>query len=229
MHGRRDNAKGIRLVAFDLDGTLVDSHATIIATMIAAFESRGRPPPPANAVRHIIGLPLDASVARLLPPDARDPAEIAAIGGHYRTVYGATTARSDHIDPLFPGVREVLDILDAAGAVCGVVTSKSRRGLTRVLDRHGLGARFVTLQTADDGPCKPNPFLLERAMATAGAPATNTVMIGDTTYDIEMARNAGVEAIGVSWGAHDPQALRDAGARVVLERFEELPHNLGMT
>ena len=217
----------IRLVAFDFDGTLVDSHATIVAAMIEAFEGHGRLPPAAAAVRDIIGLPLDASVMRLLPPGSDDQAEIAAIGGRYRSAYAAKTTEPGHIDPLFPGVREVLDLLDAHGTAYGVVTSKSRRGLTRALAQHGLGARFVTLQTADDGPCKPHPFLLERAMATAGAAPTSTVMIGDTTYDVEMARNAGVEAIGVAWGAHEPGALRAAGARAVLGRLEELPSHLG--
>ena len=228
MHGGPQSAD-IRFVAFDFDGTLVDSHATIIAAMIAAFEAHGRPAPPAAAVRDIIGLPLDASVARLLPPGTQDAVDIVAIGGGYRTAYGARTARPDHIDALFPGVREVLDFLDSAGVVSGIVTSKSRRGLERVLDRHDLRSRFVTLQTADDGPCKPHPFLLERAMEQAGASPAHTVMVGDTTYDIEMARHAGVDAIGVSWGAHDATALRGAGARTVLGRLEDLPNDLGMT
>lgn len=229
MHGGPDCAEGMRLVAFDFDGTLVDSHATIVAAMIEAFDGHGRAPPAAAAVRDIIGLPLDASVTRLLPPGAHDQAEIAAIGGRYRTAYTARTARPGHIDPLFPGVREILDLLDAHGMLYGIVTSKSRGGLARALAKHHLDTRFVTLQTADDGPCKPHPFLLERAMAAAGASAAGTVMIGDTTYDIEMAGNAGVDAIGVAWGAHEREALRAAGARCVLEGLEELPIRLGLT
>ena len=229
MRGGPDNAEGVRLVAFDFDGTLIDSHATIVAAMIEAFAGRGWPAPAATDVRDIIGLPLDAAVARLLPADTRDRAEIDAIGVRYKSAYAAKTARSDHIDPLFPGVRDILDLLDGAGILLGIVTSKSRRGLARALASHALAARFVTLQTVDDGPGKPNPFLLERAMAEAGALAASTVMIGDTTYDIETARNAGVDAIGVAWGAHRPEALRAAGARTVVQRFEELPFSLRLT
>ena len=223
------SGEGIALVAFDFDGTLVDSHATIVAAMIEAFERHGREPPSAPAVRDIIGLPLDASIARLLPGAARNDAEIVAIGGHYRTAYTEMVARPDHLDPLFPGVRETLDRLDAFGVVSGIVTSKSRRGLARALAVHDLAARFVTLQTTDDGPGKPDPYLLDRAMTEAGALPANTVMVGDTTYDIETARNAGVEAIGVSWGAHAPDALRAAGARTVLGRFDELAPSLRIT
>jgi phosphoglycolate phosphatase len=229
MDGGPDSAENLRLVAFDFDGTLVDSHATIVAAMIEAFEGRGRAAPAAPAVRDIIGLPLGPAVARLLPPGAPDQAEIAAIGDNYRTAYAALTARRDHVDPLFCGVREVLDLLDAAEILSGIVTSKSRRGLVRALASHDLVDRFVTLQTVDDGPGKPHPFLLERAMAEAGASPESTLMIGDTTYDIETARNAGVEAIGVAWGAHQPAALRAAGARTVLARFDELASNLGIT
>ena len=221
-------AEDIRLVAFDFDGTLVDSHASIVAAMIEAFERRGREPPSAAAVRDIIGLPLEAAIAQLLPGAARDEAEIVTICGHYRTAYAAKTARPDHLDPLFPGVRETLDHLDASGILSAIVTSKSRRGLAQALGSHGLAARFATLQTADDGPGKPNPTLLERAMAEAGSSPASTVMIGDTTYDMETARNAGVEAIGVSWGAHAPEALRAAGARTVLGRLDELPPILGL-
>ena len=229
MHGGPEKVTSVRFVAFDFDGTLVDSHATIVAAMMEAFEGCGRPAPAAKAVRDIIGLPLEPAIARLLPAGAEDPVEISAIGGHYRTAYKAKTSRPDHIDPLFPGVSAILDTLDAAGTSCGIVTSKSRRGLTRALALHALEARFVTLQTADDGPGKPHPFLLERAMAEAGALPATTLMIGDTTYDIETARSAGADAIGVAWGAHEPEALRAAGARTVLEHIGELPAVLGLT
>jgi phosphoglycolate phosphatase len=103
-----------------------------------------------------------------------------------------------------------------------VATGKSRRGLDATLARHGLEGRFMALKTADDGPGKPNPHMLLDAMAETGVTPDSTVMIGDTVFDIEMASNAQVRSIGVSWGYHDPDELRAAGAAGVIDEFGEL-------
>ena len=114
---------------------------------------------------------------------------------------------------------EVLDRLDEAGVLLGVATGKSRRGLEATLDRHGLLERFVNLKTSDDGPGKPNPTILQDAMREVGAERENTIMIGDTVYDISMAVNAQVKPIGVNWGYHATQELEAAGAAAILDRF----------
>ena len=123
----------------------------------------------------------------------------------------------------FPGAHEVLDQLEAEGYLLGVVTSRSGHRLHELLDEQGLGDRFQIFRTADMGPGKPNPYLLLDAMSELGVDAKRTVMIGDTTFDVLMAVNAGTEAIGVSWGVHERHELDAAGAHRVIEAFHELP------
>ena len=125
-------------------------------------------------------------------------------------------------EPLYDGMAALIERLAEAGWLLGVATGKSDRGLHACLDTHGIKHRFVTLQTADRHPSKPHPAMLEEALAEAGAEAANAVMIGDTTFDIEMARNAGVRAIGVAWGYHEPRELLEAGAIAVAETMDEL-------
>src|SRR3989304_4980803 len=125
---------------------------------------------------------------------------------------GAARRRPGHREPLFPGVREALHVLSRRDNVLiGMATGKSRRGVDAVLAREGLRPFFATIQTADTHPSKPHPSMILAAMAEAGSEARGTVMIGDTTYDIEMARQAGVGAIGVGWGGHSGPALGAAG------------------
>jgi phosphoglycolate phosphatase len=126
------------------------------------------------------------------------------------------------LEPLFPGTREILDMLDRTGHLLGVATGKSRSGLLQVLDHHGLTARFVSFQTADRHPSKPHPSMLQEAMRETGSEPSETLMVGDTSFDMEMARAAGARAIGVGWGYHPPELLEAAGAERILERFDEL-------
>ncbi len=104
----------------------------------------------------------------------------------------------------------------------GIATGKARRGLIGSLERHDLSGHFVTLKTADDGPGKPHPGILEGAMAEVGVGATETVMVGDTVFDIQMARNAQTRSLGVSWGYHEADELAAAGAARVIDSFEDL-------
>lgn len=211
----------LRLAVFDCDGTLVDSQHVIVASMHAAFASEGLPLPDAEAVRRLVGLPLAEIVARLAR--AEDGARHARLVDAYRESFFALRQRPDHYEPMFEGCLEALDAIEAAGWLLGIATGKTRRGLDAVLERHGLGARFVTLQTGDVGPGKPHPAMLERALAEVGAAAPDCVMIGDTTFDMEMARSAGVAGIAVSWGYHPVAELMAAGAIALVERYDQLP------
>jgi phosphoglycolate phosphatase len=210
----------VRLIVFDCDGTIVDSAATIVGSMAAAFTENGLVPPDPSDVRRIIGLSLPEAVSQLMTElPAR---EVGRVVASYKEAFAAAHACPDDRDPLFPGVLAAFDALDEAGYLLGVATGKSRRGLERVLAEHGLHRRFATLRTADDAPGKPHPAMLEQAMAEAGAGPRETALIGDTTFDIEMARNARATAIGVSWGYHEPDELRRAGAMRVIDSFDGL-------
>ena len=132
----------------------------------------------------------------------------------------------ESIDPLFPGVVPALDKLENDGWILGIATGKSRRGLMSVLEGNELTGRFMTMQTADDNPGKPHPAMLLRAAAAVGVPLERVVMIGDTAYDMEMAKAAKTMSVGVSWGYHTLDDLKNAGADVILDSFDELPDTL---
>jgi phosphoglycolate phosphatase len=211
----------LRLAVFDLDGTLVDSQHVIVGCMTEAFTGEGLPVPAADAIRRIIGLPLEECVARLAPEETA--ARCARLVEAYKAAFFACRQRPDHDEPLFLGALEALAALEAEGWLLGIATGKAMRGLKAVLERHDLGRRFVTLQTADMNPGKPHPAMLEKAMAETGVPRGATVMIGDTTFDMLMARSARVHAIGVEWGNHPPDELREAGAHALVGTYAELP------
>jgi phosphoglycolate phosphatase len=211
----------LRLVVFDCDGTLVDSQNVIVACMLQAYAMHGLKAPEAAAIRRVIGLPLLECVAQLSPEHAED--RHLLLTQAYKDAFFASRQRPDHNEPLFNGALAALDRLETQGYLLGIATGKARRGLNAVLDRHDLGRRFVTLQTSDHGPGKPHPAMLERAMAETGARPEDVIMIGDTSYDMLMARSAGVHAIGVSWGYHPAEELRAAGAHTVITSFDELP------
>ncbi len=210
-----------RLAVFDCDGTLLDSQHMIVAAMGAAFAGHGLAVPEAGAVRRVVGLSLIEAVAELAA--SLDGAFHIQIAETYKREFAGLRQRDEHDEPLYPGAREAIAALAGDGFVLGVATGKSRRGLRSALERHGLTDRFVTLQTADDGPSKPHPEMLRKAMAEAGAAAADTVMIGDTTFDMAMARNAGCGGIGVAWGYHPAEDLLAAGADVLVNSFSELP------
>lgn len=211
----------LRLVVFDCDGTLVDSQNGIVASMTAAFESLGLPVPERGRILSIVGLSLHEAMARLADPG--DAAAIPDLVRRYKSGFAALRAGTDHAEPLYDGVLEAIERLAARDEVLlGIATGKSQRGVARLLERHGLTGRFATIQTADDAPSKPHPAMLIQAMRFTGAAPQETVMIGDTTFDMEMARNARVHGVGVGWGYHPGKALRRAGARSVLDHVSEL-------
>ena len=211
----------IRLAVFDCDGTLVDGQHAITAAMRDAFEGAGMQPPEPAAVRRIVGLPLEDAVARLSLDS--DSALCDKIARGYKQAFQKMRENGGYHEPLFPGALSTLDRLRDEGFMLGVATGKSRQGLRITLERHGLLQHFSTLKTSDDGPGKPSPHMLLSAMSDIGAEPEVTVMIGDTVFDVEMAKSAGVAAIGVGWGYHEKDELRMAGVAALAESFEELP------
>ena len=211
-----------RLAVFDCDGTLVDSQANICRAMEACFAEYRLDPPERDAIRRIVGLSLVPAIALLHPTG--ETGRHAEMADAYKRAF--RTMRSDRSldpEPLFDGVAEAIEALYEAGWKLGVATGKSDRGLGHILDHHGLTHRFVTLQTADRHPSKPHPAMLEAAMAEAGATPATTAMIGDTSFDIEMAVAAGAHAVGVAWGYHAAGELHAAGARDVAGHARDLP------
>jgi phosphoglycolate phosphatase len=208
-----------RLIVFDCDGTLVDSQQLIVDAAGQALLVHDLAPLSANAIRAVIGLSLDLAFMKLVPGvDAR---MLVSLVETYRTAWRRLRAQGVR-EPLFPRAKEVLGILDGRGHLLGVATGKSRAGLLDVLDHHGLSALFVSLQTADRHPSKPHPGMLEAAMRETGSDPEETLMVGDTSFDMEMARAAGARAIGVAWGYHPSALLEAAGAETILHGFDQL-------
>ncbi|KQM76456.1 haloacid dehalogenase [Sphingomonas sp. Leaf22] len=211
-----------RLAVFDCDGTLADGQANICTAMALAFADAGLAPPDPREVRRIVGLSLPQAVARLVPYRSSD-LHAAVAEGYKRHFRAMRTDGRLQEEPLFPGIAETLVTLLDGGWQLGVATGKSDRGLRLLLAHHRIDQYFVTLQTADRHPSKPHPAMLQAAMAEVGAAPATTVMIGDTGYDMAMARTAGVRAIGVEWGYHPPHELTVAGADRLCDDASLLP------
>lgn len=212
------------LVIFDVDGTLIDSQDFIVGAMVQAFAEMGRSAPPRADILAITGLSLPQALARLAPDlDARAIEETAA---HHKASFIRQREETggEANSPLYPGARDAIEALHAWPEILlGVATGKARRGLDHAFRSHDLDRFFVTRQTADNHPSKPHPAMIEAALAETGVHPTRAVMVGDTSYDIEMAVAAGIRAIGVGWGYHAPSTLMEAGAVGVIGHFSELP------
>lgn len=211
----------LKLLVLDCDGTLVDSQTGIIEIMQTAFAENGVARPAPDKILHVVGLELLESIGLLAP--TLGPAIHEKILASYRQFSTKRRDEGNWLDPLYPGAVEAMTGLSDAGWLMGVATGKSRVGLNRVLADHQIDQHFCTLQTSDVAAGKPSPDMLHRALAESGADANRAVMVGDTTYDMEMAVNANIHAIGVGWGYHDREALTSAGANLVIERFDQLP------
>ncbi|MGB3721855.1 MAG: HAD-IA family hydrolase [Pacificimonas sp.] len=211
----------IKLAVFDCDGTLLDSQANIVAAMDACFHQNAMTPPPANTTRRIVGLSLPEAMAQLLP-DA-DSGFHGKLAEDYKRCYQDMRARRTlALEPLYDGTLDAMARLEAAGWLLAVATGKSDRGLNHALEHHGIHGRFISLQTADRHPSKPHPSMLHQAMRDAGAEPEDTVMIGDTVFDMALAANANVRALGVAWGYHAPEELTEAGAEIVADDYAAL-------
>jgi len=214
------NGSRLRLAVFDLDGTLLDSAHAIVEGVRACWEACGFPEPDPALVRRVIGLPWEDSIRTLLPGSGAE--EVARVKAYHDEVASGLRPRPPRDQALFPGAAETLAAFEDAGYLMAIITSRSHGRLVEILDGHGIARHFVSLRTVDHGPGKPAPDLMYQTLGETGAEARDTVMIGDTTFDILMARNAGTAAIGVSWGVHEAGELESAGAHHVADAFDEL-------
>lgn len=213
----------LRLVIFDVDGTLVDSQAHIVAAMGAAFAGEGLEAPPREHVLAIVGLSLPVAMARLAA--SQDAGVQARLVEGYKEAFARLRmADGAALSPLYPGAREALGWLARQDEVLlGIATGKSRRGMNHLFDLHGVRPLFQTVQVADDHPSKPHPAMVAACLSETGVDSEHAVILGDTVFDMEMGRAAGIDCLGVEWGYHPAADLADAGARAVLRDFGELP------
>ena len=212
----------LKLAVFDVDGTLVDSQAHIMAAMSLAFSNLGFDVPTREAVLSLVGLSLHVMMPRLAPQADQEVHGALVQGYKDAFVQLRGESRVGETMPLFPAALETLAELRAQpNLLLGVATGKSRRGLDKVLESHGLTKTFVTEHVADHHPSKPHPSMLQACLSDTGVAAERAVMIGDTAYDMEMAKAAGLYAVGVSWGYHDRDQL--AQADVIIDKFQDLP------
>lgn len=211
----------MKLIVFDCDGTLIDSQHLIVEAMGAAFASQGLPAPDRAAVLRHVGLSLAEAMSSLT--GSANEALTGALAASYRSAFAAQRERHGFAEPMYPGARDaVLALASRADVLLGIATGKSRRGVDFFLAREGLNGAFATIQTADDAPSKPHPAMLLQAIGETGAKPEAAIMIGDSSYDMAMARAAGVTAIGVAWGYHAPPALIEAGAAAIADDFAHL-------
>jgi len=210
----------VRLVVFDVDGTLVDSRRSIQASSDAAFRHLGRTPPPYDAVRQTIGLSLAEGLAQLAPDLTAE--ELSELLAFYRSYFSELHQDPEWRDPLYEGAADLLETLKADGWKIAMATGQSRRGVERALRVHAWADIFDSTHCADDGPGKPHPSMLLEAMRALGADPSRTVMVGDTAHDIRMARAAQVTSVGVTWGFHTRDEIEAAQADVICETFEAL-------
>ncbi len=216
----------MKLIIFDVDGTLIDSQAVIIAAMRRAFEKADEAIPSDNDIRGIIGLSLEVAIATLLPEGGEPKQHM--IAQFYRDTFIAMRAEDggESRSKLFPGTRNMLETLKGIDSyLLGVATGKARRGLDHVYESHGIGQYFVTHQTADGHPSKPHPSMLEQALNETGCDARDAVIIGDTEFDMQMGRSAGFTTIGVNWGYHSVSRISPY-ADHILEDYDALPELL---
>jgi len=213
---RDASARAYKLIVFDWDGTLSDSTTMIARSLQAALRDMGEPVPDEASARFVIGLGLVDALRTVAPglPAARH----RELSAHYRKHY---LAAEDTI-PLFAGAADLLAELEAAGYFIAVATGKSRGGLDRALEQNGLAGRFHATRCADEGRPKPHPDMLEHLMDVMGVLPRETLMIGDTTHDLELARNAGADAVAVAYGAHDLDGLARLAPRALVHSVAEL-------
>lgn len=205
------------LIVFDWDGTLMDSEAKIVGCMQAAAVDVGIPDPGTEAIRDIIGLGLSEAM-QVLFPEQTTIRRAELVEGYRRHFLEFDTTET----PLFPGVRQGLTKLAEHGYLLAIATGKARRGLNRVLDDTGMRHLFTSSRCADEAFSKPHPKMLDDILDETGIDAGRTLMVGDTVYDMEMARNAQVAGLAVSYGVHARERLLNCGALACLDSFPEV-------
>ena len=217
----------LRLAIWDMDGTIVDSRDVIQRAMTRAFQMTGLTPPDYEETRKIVGLGLAEACQILAPPDI-SPERLDHLVESYRGAFRALRIEPGFHEPLYDGAIETLEALRDDGWLIGMATGKSRAGIRSLFDTHALEHFFDTIWCADDGPGKPHPFMVERAMYTMGVEPGSALMIGDAIHDIAMGRNAGVRTYGVSWGFGAAHELEAAGADEIHYDFDTLRTSLSV-
>lgn len=208
------------LAIFDVDGTLVDSRALIHRAAVESAEGIGMAPPTYDAVRQIVGLSL-APALKQLAPHLTD-AEHAEFVAGFQAAFQRFHAVPGFKEPLYDGAEATLRRLKRDGWIIAMATGNSRRGVERILNLHGWDEVFDTTWCADDGPGKPHPNMITKALEATSALPAHAIMIGDTSHDMKMAVNAGVYPLGVDWGFHTAAEILESGAKAVVGTFDEL-------
>lgn len=212
----------MKLVLFDVDGTLLDSQHLIHACLVETFKGMGRPPLPRAEMLSIVGLSLVPAIQRLFG-DGTGAGDIEKAAGFYREAFLARVNDPAFAPPLFPGAAEaVAELRQRHDVILGLATGKSRRGVDRILESFGWEGLFATIQTADTAPSKPHPGMIVQGAGEVGLRPEDAIMIGDTSFDILMGRSAGAHTIGVSWGNHPVADLAEAGADHIIDDFAQL-------
>ena len=211
-----------QLLIFDWDGTLADSIGRIVQAMIEASVTFGYAPRDELAIKGIIGLGLPEAIRSLYPHISDD--ELVAFRQCYAQSYMVLDVEPS---PLFPGVVESLEAFRRQGYKLAVATGKARRGLDRVLGAHGWQDYFDITRAADESASKPHPLMLEQILDHCGVAARQALMVGDSSFDLQMANNAGMDSVAVGYGALDLGALQAYRPRLAIERFSELQTWLG--
>ena len=214
--------KPLRLALFDCDGTLVDSVFAIQRAMVQVFEKFSYKEPDLDETKLVIGLSLDRAIARLLDRPVDD--EILEMVTAYKQIFAKNRGDISFTEPLFPGILEMLTTLEHKDDVLlGIVTGKSRLGIDKILEAYKLHC-FITIKTADECPSKPDPTMVIESSKQTGVFPENTYVIGDSIFDMQMAKLAHAKAIGVFWGYNTPEALKEAGAdKLVREPKDIIP------
>lgn len=211
-----------RLLIFDWDGTLADSIGRIVQAMVEASLSFGYAPRDEFAIKGIIGLGLPEAIRSLYPQIDDD--ELLVFRQCYAQSYMALDVEPS---PLFPGVIESLEAFRQQGYKLAVATGKARRGLDRVLGAHGWQDYFDITRAADESASKPHPLMLEQILEHCGVPARQALMVGDSSFDLQMANNTGMDSVAVGYGALALDALQVYEPRLAIDSFPELHAWLG--
>lgn len=214
----------MKLAIFDVDGTLMDSQAMILASLTAAFTAEQLPLPSRPEMLGIVGLSLVKAMSVLRPDDEAPRHERLAEA--YKQAFWSYRANKSYPEIPFDGALDLLRRLQARDVLIGIATGKAQRGVRHIIDQFGLEGVFATIQTSDDAPSKPHPGMILQAMAECGAAPQDTVMIGDAVFDIDMAHAADVRAIAVSWGFQPLASLEQAKPYAIVNNFNELDEEL---